>query len=111
MTASTLKTIVGRRLWITGLVIAIAAALVSALCLTASSQPASASIAQTASTLDTELSQDPTTSDAKADRASFHAAMKAARKLKGQERVDALKKVAADAKAGKYGDRIEKRAD
>ncbi len=115
MTASTLKTIVGRRLWITGLVLAIAAALVSAIWLTSSSQPASASIAQTASTLDTELSQDPAASDAKADakadRATFHAAMKAARKLKGQERVDALKKVAADAEAGKYGDRIEKRAD
>ncbi|VXA94793.1 hypothetical protein [Aeromicrobium sp. 9AM] len=115
MTASTLKTIVGRRLWITGLVLAIAAALVSALLLTSSSQPASASITQTASTLDSELSQAPAASDdkadAKADRAAFHAAMKAARALKGQERVDAVKKVVADAKAGTYGDRIAKRAN
>jgi hypothetical protein len=115
MTTSTLKTVVGRKLWITGLVFAIAAALVSALWLTSSSGPATATIEQTSSSLDTELSQDPASpdakADAKADRAAFHAAMKAARQLKGQARVDAIKKVAADAKAGKYGDKIEKRFD
>lgn len=115
MNASTLKAAVGRRLWITGLVLAVAAALVSALWLTSSSAPATATVGETAMTLDSELSQDPSSpeqrADAKADRQAFHAAMKAARQLKGQARADAVKKVAADAKAGKYGDKIEKRFD
>ena len=115
MTTSSLKTVVGRRLWITGLVFAIAAALVSALWLTSSSGPATATIEQTATTLGTELSRAPSSpedkAEAKADRAEFRAAMKAARQLKGQARVDAVKKVTADAKAGRYGDKIEKRFD
>jgi hypothetical protein len=111
MTVSRLKTAVGRRLWITGLVFAATAALVSALVLTSSSDPATATIAQTATTLDTELSQEPPTPEAKADRKAFHAAMKAARHLKGKARADAVKRVAADARAGKYGATIEKRFD
>ena len=115
MTNSTLKTLVGRRLWISGLVLAIAAALVSALWLSSSSEPATATIDQTASSLETELGQEPSSPEdraqAKADRQAFHAAMKAARQLEGQARADAVKKVAADAKAGKYGDKIEKRFD
>jgi predicted outer membrane lipoprotein len=113
MNTSTVKAAIGRRLWITGLVLAIAAALVSALWLTSSSSPATATMSQTAATLDAELSQDPSgqedPADAKADRQALHADMKAARQLTGQARVDALKKVAADARAGKYGDKIEKR--
>jgi hypothetical protein len=111
MNVSTVKAAVGRRLWITGLLLAIAAALVSALWLTSSSAPASATVTQTATTLDAELSQDPSSPDAKADREAFRADMKAARQLSGKARADAVKKVAADAKAGKYGDRIEKRFD
>ena len=115
MNASTLKAAVGRRLWITGLVLAIAAALVSALWLTSSSTPANATIGQTAMTLDAELGQDQSSpeprAEAKADRKAFHADMKAARQLKGKARADAVKKVVADAKAGKYGDKIEKRFD
>jgi hypothetical protein len=111
MTTSTLKTVIGRRLWISGLVFAIAAALVSALWLSSSPEPASATVEQTATTLDTELSGDSPTTDAASGRAEFHAAMKAARQLKGQDRVDAIKKVVADAQAGKYGDKIEKKAD
>ena len=115
MTKSTLKTFVGRRLWVSGLVFAVTAALVSALWLSSSSEPATATIGQTASTLETELGQEPSTpesrAEAKADRQALHAAMKAARQLKGQARADAIKQVAADAKAGKYGDKIEKRFD
>lgn len=115
MNASTLKAAVGRRLWITGLVLAVAAALVSALWLTSSPAPATATVGETAMTLDSELSQDPQSpeqrAEAKADRKALHADMKAARQLKGQARTDAVKKVVADAKAGKYGDKIEKRFD
>jgi hypothetical protein len=115
MNAPTVKAAVGRRLWVTGLVFAVAAALVSALWLTSSSKPATADVSQTAATLDAELGQDQSTpesrADAKADRKAFHADMKAARHLEGQARADAVKKVVADAKAGKYGDRIEKRFD
>ena len=112
---TTSRTIGGRRLWIAGLVLAIAAALVSALWLSSSSGPATATTGQTASALETELGHEPSTPDekaeAKADRTAFHAAMKAARHLKGQARADALKKVAADARAGKYGDKFERRFD
>lgn len=115
MTTSSLKTVVGRRLWLTGLVFAIAAALVSALWLSSSSEPATATVEQTATTLETELGQEPASleanAEAKEDRRAFHEDMKAARQLKGQARADAVKKVAADAKAGKYGDKIEKRFD
>ena len=108
MNAPTMKATVGRSLWITGLVLAIAAALVSALWLTSSSAPASATVSQTATTLDAELSQDPSSPDTKADRKAFRADLKAARQLSGKARADAVKKVAA---AGTYGDRIEKRFD
>ena len=46
-----------------------------------------------------------------ADRAKFKADLKAARALTGQARIDAIKKVRSDAKAGKYGPRIEKRVE
>lgn len=114
MTTSTLKTVMGRRLWIAGLVFAIAAALVAALWLSSSPEPAGATVEQTASTLDNELSSDssdPSSPEAKANRAEFHADMKAARKLEGQARADAIKKVLADARDGKYGDKIEKRTE
>jgi len=110
MTSSTLKTVLGRRLWISGIAFAIAAALVSALWL--SSSPAPATVEQTASALDTELATgDSPTAGTDADLAKFRADLKAARALDGQARIDALKKVRADAKAGVYGDKVEKRAD
>lgn len=110
MTTSTLKTVLGRRLWISGIVFAIAAALVSALLLTSS--PAPASIEQTAATLGTELaSDDSPATGTDTNREELRADLKAARDLKGQARIDALKKVRADAKAGEYGEKIEKRVD
>lgn len=110
MTTSTLNTVLGRRLWISGIVFAIAAALVSALWL--SSSPAPATVEQTSVTLGTELASDdsPTTGKG-ANRAELRADLKAGRALEGQARIDALKKVRADAKAGEYGEKIEKRAD
>lgn len=115
MTNSTLKTLVGRRLWVSGLVFAVAAALVSALWLSSSSEPATATVDQTATTLDSELGEEAPSpeakAEAKADRQALRAAMKAARQLEGQARADAIKQVVADAKAGKYGDKIEKRFD
>lgn len=101
-----MKTVLGRRLWISGIVFAIAAALVSALWL--SSSPAPATVEQTATTLSSELAADSATTH---DRAKLKADLKAARALDGQARIDALKKVRADARAGVYGDKIEKRID
>lgn len=106
MTTDTLKNVLGRRLWITGIVFAIAAALVSALWLSSSPAPAT-TVEQTATTMDAALAGDASASD---DRAQLLKDLKAARDLDGQAKVDALKKVRADAKAGKYGDKIEKRA-
>jgi hypothetical protein len=114
MTSSTLKDLLGRRLWVTGLVLAIAVGVVSAVWQTSSPDPAAATVEQAASTLGTELGSDaPTTSpiDAKADRGKFHADMKAARQLKGKARVDAIKKAVVDAKARKHGAKVEKRAE
>jgi hypothetical protein len=114
MTSSTLKDPLGRRLRVSGLVLAVAAGLGSALWLTSSPDPASATVEQTASSLGTELSPESSTTprtDAKTDRAKFHADMKAARQLKGQARVDAIKKAVADAKARRHGAKVEKRAE
>lgn len=110
MTTSTFGTMLGRRLWISGIVFAIAAALVSALWL--SSSPAPAAVEQTAATLGTELgSDDSPAPGTDTNRKELRADLKAARALEGQARIDALKKVRAGAAAGEYGDKIEKRAD
>ena len=85
MTTSTLKTVVGQRLWISGIVFAVAAALVSALWL--SSSPATATVGQTATTLNSELaSGDSGAADSDSNRAQLRADLKAARALDGQAR-------------------------
>jgi hypothetical protein len=101
-----MKIAIGRRLAAAGLAFAIAAGLVSALWLTSSTEPASASVSQTATTLQTTLAADD-----HGDRAKLRQDLKAARQLEGQARQDAIAKIRADVKAGKYGDRIEKRFD
>ncbi len=100
----TIKTAIGRRLAAAGLAFAIAAGLVSALWLTSSTEPAAAGVTQTASTLDSALATD-------GDRAELRKDLKAARELKGQARKDAIKQIRADAKAGKYGDKVAERFD
>lgn len=45
------------------------------------------------------------------DVARFKAAVEKARALTGQARTDALKKIHTDARAGTYGDKVEKRLD
>ena len=109
MSNSTLKTMLGRRFWISGIVFAVAAALVSALWLGAA--PAPATVDQTATTLGAELAANSPASGADSDGAKLRADLKAARDLTGQARVDAMKKVRADAKAGEYGDKVKKRVD
>lgn len=99
-----IKALIGRRLAAAGLAFAIAAGLVSALWLTSSAEPAQASVTQTASTLDSALATD-------GDRAELRKDLKAARELEGQARRDAIKKIRADAKAGKYGDKVAERFD
>lgn len=99
-----IKTAIGRRLAAAGLAFAVAAGLVSALWLTSSTDPAEARVTQTASSLDSALATD-------GDRTELRQDLKAARELEGQARKDAIKQIRADAKAGKYGDKIEKRFD
>lgn len=99
-----IKTAIGRRLAATGLAFAIASGLVSALWLTSSTEPAEASVTQTASSLDSALATD-------GDRAELRKDLKAARELEGQARRDAVKQIHADARAGKYGDKVAKRFD
>jgi hypothetical protein len=99
----------GRRLAISALAFAIVAGIGGAIWLTSTPAPASASVSQSASSLDADSTK-PSPARA-ADRAKFKADLKAARALTGQARIDAIKKVRSDAKAGKYGPRIEKRAE
>ena len=108
MTTRSLTDTIGRRLWATGVVLALAAALVAALLLTAGPAPAGASVGQTATTLDTALAADDTTSD---DRADLRADLQAARKLEGDARQAALRTVRSAAAAGDYGDKAQKRLD
>ena len=113
MNVPTVKTPMGRRLAISGLTLAIVTGIGGAIWLTSSATPASATVSQTASSLDSALTTDDATPSpaTAADRAKLKADLKAARALTGQARVDALKKIRTDAKAGAYGDRIEKRFD
>ena len=99
----------GRRLAISALAFAIVAGIGGAIWLTSTPAPASASVSQTASSLDADSTK-PSPATA-VDRAKFRADLKAARALTGQARIDAIKQVRSDAKAGKYGPRIEKRVE
>lgn len=65
------------------------------------SASASTATSQTASATSSKHAPDP-------GMVKFRAALKAARALTGQARIDAIKKVRADATAGKYGPRAEK---
>jgi hypothetical protein len=109
MTFPTAKTPMGRRLAISALAFAIVAGIGGAIWLTSTPAPASASMSQTSSSLGSDSAK-PAPATA-ADRAKFRADLKAARALTGQARIDAIKKVRTDAKAGKYGPRIEKRVE
>lgn len=60
---------------------------------------------------DTTPAAASTKAQADPDAARFRADLKAARELTGQARIDAVKKIRADAKSGKYGDKVEKRFD
>jgi hypothetical protein len=108
----TVRTPMGRRLAISGLTLALATAVGGAIWLT-SSAPASATVTETASSLDSALNSDKATPApaSAADRAKLKADLKAARALSGQAKADALKKIRTDARAGVYGDRLEKRFD
>ncbi|MEJ7634540.1 hypothetical protein [Aeromicrobium sp.] len=97
------KTDLGRRLGVAGFGLAIAVGLASALWLTSARAPADASVAQTASTLDSSL--------AAGDRAEMRQDLKAARELERGARRDAIKEIRADAKAGKYGNKVQKKLD
>ncbi|MEO6605882.1 MAG: hypothetical protein ABIN55_09735 [Aeromicrobium sp.] len=110
MTTSSAKDAVVRRLWLTGLVFATASALIAAMWLSSSGNSANASVRETAATDITELISANTTG-ADGDRAELRKDLQAARKLKGQARLDAIKKIRADAAAGKYGEKVEKRTD
>lgn len=99
-----MKTPAGRRLGAAGLASAIAVGLACALWLASSPSPAGASVGRATTSLSTAASSD-------GDRAELRKDMQTARELTGQERKDAVKKIRADARAGAYGDKIEKRAD
>jgi len=109
MTIPSLSSSIRRRLWVSGLAFALVAAIVGSIRLTSSPSPADATMAQTASALNSALAAETTAADG--DRATLRADLKAARKLDGKARVDALEKIRADAKAGKYGPKVKKLAD
>jgi hypothetical protein len=108
MNISAIKTSMGRRLAVCGLAFAIVAGIGGAIWLSSTPAPASAAVSQSASLTADSAKPSPATA---AQRATFRADLKAARALTGQARVDAIKKVRADARSGKYGPRIEKRVE
>lgn len=96
-----------RRLWIATTTVALVTAVGGAIWLTSEPSTASVSVAETAATLDTVLSEDSDQAGAE----SLRRDLKAARALEGSDKLDALKKVRSDARAGEYGDKVEKKAD
>lgn len=71
-------------------------------------QPGSGNATTPATTATSSSRPAPATA---AQKAQLHAALRAARALHGQARVAALKKVRANAEAGQYGARIERRVE
>ncbi|MCW2799653.1 MAG: hypothetical protein JWQ70_1125 [Aeromicrobium sp.] len=102
-----IKTALNRRIWFGSIALALVAAVGGAIWLTSEPSSADANVAQTAATLDQALTAD-NDNPGNTDRARD---LKAARGLEGQARLDAIKKVHADALAGKYGTKVEKRVE
>lgn len=109
MTTRSLSNLIGHRLRLGIVTVSLAGALAAGVWLASTGSPATADVQQTASTIDTALQGDQTSTDD--ERAQLRKDLKAARELEGQARVDALKKVRADARAGKYGDGVGRRFD
>lgn len=105
MASMTFHKILGRKLVATGVTLTVASGLVGAALLTGIGSGASASSTDVSSATSTSSSSNA----ADADVARFRADLKEARALEGQARTDAVKKIREDAKAGTYGDKVQKR--
>lgn len=105
MASKSFRTILGRKLVASGITLVVASGLVGAALLTGIGPGAdAATTAVAAASTEDAKSVDP-------DVAKFRADLKAAFALEGQARIDAVKKIRQDAKAGKYGDKVEKRVE
>jgi len=104
MASTSFHKILGRKLLAAGVTLAVAAGLAGVALLTGIGP--GANVAASASST-TTVSSDNASADS--DVARFRADLKSARALEGQDRMDALRKIHQDAKAGKYGDKVEKR--
>lgn len=101
---ASMTSVLGRKLLAGGIASIVAAGLVATALVTGVISGAQANIDTTPAATSTKTPADP-------DVAKFRAELKKARGLTGQARLDAVKKLRADAKAGRYGDKVEKRAD
>lgn len=100
--------IIGHKLLTTGITLAVASGLVTVALLTGAGNSASAATAGPSTTAST-MSSSSATKSVDPEVAKFRADLKAARALTDKARIDAIKKVRTDAKAGKYGDKVERR--
>ena len=105
MATTSFHELLGRRLLATGAALTVTAGLVGGAMLMGSGANADGS------TTDTQTSVSTDTKTVDPGVAKFRADLKAARALTGQARIDAIKKIRDDAKAGVYGDKVEKRVD
>ncbi len=100
---ASMTSILGRKFLAGGIAFVVATGLAGTALLTGMTSGAQAS-SDTTTTSTSTKTVDP-------DVAKFRADLKAARALTGEARTEAIKKVRTDAKAGKYGDKVEKRID
>ncbi|MGZ5372759.1 MAG: hypothetical protein ACXWYG_03220 [Aeromicrobium sp.] len=109
MAATSPHATLGRKLLATGAALAITSGVVGGAMLMGSGASADDSSAETRSSVSADAGADGSSADS--DVARFRADMQDARALTGEARTDAIKKIHQDAEAGKYGDKVQQRAE
>lgn len=109
MASLSFRKTLGRKLLATGVTLTVASGLAAAALLTGVGSGASASTAPVSSATSASPTAGTDTKGVDPGVARFRADLKEARALTGQARIDAVKKIRQDAKAGKYGDKVQKR--
>lgn len=95
----------GRKLLATGAALTVTSGLVGGAMLMGSAASADST------TTDTQSSASADRNSVDSDAEKFRADLKEVRALAGEARIDALQEIRQNAKAGEYGDKIEKRAE
>ncbi|MDQ3157958.1 MAG: hypothetical protein M3Q98_14775 [Actinomycetota bacterium] len=106
MATTSFKETFGRKLLATGAAITVTSGLVGGAILMGSGASADSN-----TTTDTHSSVSADSNSVDSNVAKFRADLKDARALAGEARIEALQQIRQNAKAGEYGDKIEKRAE